>query len=331
MRGFLSLATGGAFTTGFYDRPPLRRHIEALVVRHPIKAAVVLSSAMAPYVPRGLPYLADWGDVDSEKWFQYARMRVLGFAQRLEGGRVRQVERRYAIASRRTFLTTPNELQLFQRIAPEAPVGWSGNGVDTATFDPAGDFAVPEDLRRRTYLTFVGVMDYFPNSDGACWFADHVYSELCRRDPALELYLVGRHPARNVAQLGTRDGITVTGEVADVRPYLAAARAVIAPLRIARGIQNKVLEALAMGKTVLASDEVCRTFEPDVPPGVVRCVTAEDYARALAALPATAAADNAIADATRRRFGWSANLAPMIAELDAIERETMRQPTLAGT
>jgi glycosyltransferase involved in cell wall biosynthesis len=148
-----------------------------------------------------------------------------------------------------------------------------------------------------------------------------VFPLLRRDDPELELLLVGRNPTQRVMRLARREGVTVTGAVPDVRPYLAAARGVVAPLRIARGVQNKVLEALAMGKQVLASEEVCRTFLPDPPQGVVRCATPADYARAVAALPPHAAADMTIARATRARFGWARNLEPLLAELAAIERE----------
>lgn len=122
-------------------------------------------------------------------------------------------------------------------------------------------------------------------------------------------------------ELAKQDGVTVTGEVDDVRPYLAGARAVVVPLRIARGIQNKVLEALAMGKRVWASEEVCGTFMPDVPMGVVECGSVGDYAEAAGALPDTAEADMTIAGATRARFSWASNLAPLVAEIDAIARE----------
>jgi sugar transferase (PEP-CTERM/EpsH1 system associated) len=321
VRGFCRFAAGGCFTTAFYGDPALRAHIRSVVQRYPIDAAVILSSAMAPYAPEGIPFIADWGDVDSEKRFQYARTRPFGFAQRLEAQRLRKIERDYAVRSQRTFLTTPNELELFHRIAPDAPVGCAGNGVNTQTFDPEAVFVIPEHLRRRKFLVFVGVLNYFPNSDGVRWFAENIFPELRRRDPQLELFVVGRHPARSVMQLMEREGITVTGEVGDVRPYLAAARAVVAPLRIARGIQNKVLEALAMGKRVLASESVCQTFIPDIPKGVLCCSSADDYVHATAALPATSAADMTIADAARLRFSWAAHLQPLIAELDKVERK----------
>ena len=276
---------------------------------------------MASYTTNAVPFLADWGDVDSEKRLQYARMRFPGFVQRLEGLRLREVERSSALRARRTFLTTLNELQLYRQIAPDAALACSGNGVDAAFFDPDADLAIPDDLRRRKFLVFVGVLSYFPNSDGVRHFVEETFPLLRRSDPELELLLVGRNPTWEVKRLARRDGVTVTGGVPDVRPYLKAARGVVAPLRIARGVQNKVLEALAMGKRVLASEEVCRTFQPELPHGLVRCATAADYDRAVAALPPHAAADPAIARAARERFGWTRNLEPLLAELAAIECE----------
>ncbi|MDR3530048.1 MAG: TIGR03087 family PEP-CTERM/XrtA system glycosyltransferase [Rhodopila sp.] len=331
LRGLWSLARGGSFTTAFHAVPALRAHVQWIVREQPIRAVVLLSSSMATFAPAGLPFIADWGDVDSEKRFQYARMRLGGFAHGLEGQRLRRVERDYALRSRRTFLTTPNELRLFRGIAPQAPLGCAGNGIDTDTFDPAAGFDVPADLRRRKFLVFVGMLSYFPNSDGIVWFADAVFPELRRNHPDLELLVVGRNPGAAVEKLAARDGVVVVGEVKDVRPYLAAARGVIAPLRIARGIQNKVLEALAMGKTVLASGETCQTFQPDLPAGVVCCRSVQDYVEAVRNLPDTEAANMSIVVATRAKFGWADNLAPLVAELSGIEQEAMASAPPGGT
>ena len=318
LRGLGALARGGSFTAGFHAVPELRARVSAVLAEQPIGAVVLLSSSMATYAPAGIPFLADWGDVDSEKRFQYGRMRLGGFAHRLEGRRLRDIERECALRARRTFLTTPNELALFESIAPRARLGCAGNGIDTDRFDPAAGFSIPPDLRRRKFLVFVGMLSYFPNSDGIGWFAETVFPGLRRKDPELELLIVGRNPGASVQKLNQQEGIEVVGEVPDVRPYLAAAHGVIAPLRIARGIQNKVLEALAMGKPVLASAETCQTFAPNVPAGITCCRSPEDYARAVQRLPA-AGADRAIIAAARARFAWADNLAPLIAELADVE------------
>ena len=322
LRGFVGVARGGSFTVAFHHSPALQAHIRSILANHRIDAVVLLSSGTAAYAPATVPFLADWGDVDSEKRFQYARMRFPGFPHWFEGRRLRRVERDVALRSRRTFLTTDNELRLFRQIAPEAPLACCGNGVDVDYFNPGSAFVTPPQLRGRNYIVFVGVMNYFPNSDGACWFAEQIFPQLRQRDPQLELVVVGRDPSQDVAKLANRPGITVTGAVVDVRPYLAAARAAVVPLRIARGIQNKVLEALAMGKSVIVSEEVHRTFMPDCPVGVIACRSPGDYADAVANLPMTPAPDWSIADAARARFSWSAALDPLLSELDALEQQT---------
>jgi len=331
VRGFVRFAAGECFTTSFYWNAALQAHVQSVVAHVPIGAVVLLSSAMALYAPPAIPFIADWGDVDSEKRLQYARTRFPGFAQRVEAWRLRKVERDYAMRSRRTFLTTLNELELFQSFAPNAPAGCAGNGIDVDFFNPSAIIDVPPGLRDRKFLVFVGMLNYFPNSDGVCWFAENIFPELRRRDPGLELLLVGRNPTRRVMQLDQKEGVTVTGAVDDVRPYLAAARAVVVPLRIARGIQNKVLEALAMGKQVLASEETCRTFMPDIPKGIVRCRSTGDYIDAIAALPPTSTADMAIANEARTRFTWADGLAPLVAELASIEREHKSRTTPSET
>jgi sugar transferase (PEP-CTERM/EpsH1 system associated) len=314
-RAAVHFALGGCIMTSFYGSTALRRHVATLSARVRLGASVIYSGAMAPYAPPGVPFVLDLVDVDSEKWLQYARTRFPGFAYRIEGQRLRAIEKDYALRSRRTFLSTRQELELFRGFAPEAPAECMENGVDFEHFDPAR--AIADDaLGGRKFLAFVGVMDYFPNSDGVCRFASEVFPGLRRRDPQLEFFVVGRNPTPAVARLAKQDGITVTGSVDDVRPYLAAARAVVAPLEIARGIQNKVLEALAMGKRVFASTAICQTFQPGLPAGVVPCASASEYISAIGAMcPATSKADAAIREAARERYSWNRNLDLLLAEL----------------
>jgi glycosyltransferase involved in cell wall biosynthesis len=120
-------------------------------------------------------------------------------------------------------------------------------------------------------------MDYYPNIEGAVWFARNIFPDLRRRDPSLEFFIVGRSPSRAVRSLGGLPGVTVTGTVPDPRPYLKVCIAAVAPLQLARGIQLKVIEALAMGKSVLASPAVAKTFGGQLPHGVTVCETGEDY------------------------------------------------------
>jgi glycosyltransferase involved in cell wall biosynthesis len=201
-----------------------------------------------------------------------------------------------------------------QQIAPRARVECVMNGVDFNAFDPTVCAPGPG-LENREYVVFVGSMDYFPNVDACCWFAESVFGELRSRRPGLEFLIVGRNPNRAVRRLGRLPGILVTGGVPDVRPYLAGARSMVAPLRIARGVQNKVLEALAMGKQVHASAAVASTFGEVLPHGVVVCRTSADYVRELCSGTESPSWDQKIRQQASARFSWEKNLLPLIEEL----------------
>jgi sugar transferase (PEP-CTERM/EpsH1 system associated) len=316
MRAGLNYAAGRSLTASFYGSSALKQHIRSLSAR-PVSATVAYSSVMAQYAPQGIPIVLDMVDVDSEKWMQYGQVRRIGMLYRSEGRRLRRIEIDVASRAARTFLSTWKEARLLRSIAPRASVRSMENGVDFDYFDPSIGWESP-DLRKR-FIAFVGAMDYYPNAEAACWFASQVFPQIRRQQKDMEFLIVGRNPTAAVRRLDRLPGITVTGAVADVRPYLSAAEAAIAPLRIARGIQNKVLEALAMGKRTLASTAVCDTFSEELPPGVLRCRSAQDYVeffqrKSEASDPSPAA----IRSAARRRFSWKANFEILTDELQLI-------------
>ncbi|MDX1982291.1 MAG: TIGR03087 family PEP-CTERM/XrtA system glycosyltransferase [Bryobacteraceae bacterium] len=279
LRAGLQFAAGKSLMMSYYGGAALHAQVAEAVRSAPPDVTVAFSGAMAQYAPEGTPLVLDMTDVDSEKWLDYGKLRFGGPLYRMEGRRLREQEIRYANRAHCTFLATDAERALLSGIVPSADVRAFENGVALDYFDPARVLA---EHRGRPYLAFVGVMDYFPNVDGVCWFAREVMPDVRRNSDLQEFVVVGRNPAPAVRRLHGADGVTVTGSVADVRPYLAGASAVVAPLRLARGIQNKVLEALAMNKVVFASREVCRTFGERVPAGVVACGSANEFAAAIA-------------------------------------------------
>jgi len=315
-RAAARFALGGSLSAAFYGSDALRRRVADLRASVDLRAAVAYSGVMAPYAPADIPLILDMVDVDSEKWLQYSRERVPGFAYALEGRRLRRIEAAAAARARRAILATEAEAALLRSFAPAASVAAMENGVDFDFFDPSAAPPIPA-LEGRRALVFVGVMDYYPNAAGAVRFAERVFPQLRAADPALEFWIVGRNPSKAVARLASSPGIVVTGGVPDVRPYLRSAVAAVAPLEIARGIQNKVLEALAMGKPVLASPAVCKTFGPHLPEGVTPAASAADYASALASLPAGASRAAAIRESARARFSWESNLAILDSALAA--------------
>ena len=308
-------AAGMCLNMRFYFNPRIHHYVQGLAQRVPLAAAISFSVVMVPYIPEGLPYILEMQDVDSEKWFQYSQVRRPGFLYALEAKRLRRLEVLHANQAYRSFFTTRQEEKLFRSFAPSPATATMENGVDFDWFNPAATPELPE-LARRRFVVFVGTMDYFPNSDGVCWFAESVFPDLRRRDPGLEFLVVGRNPSRAVTALAKIPGITVTGAVADPRVYLKSATAFVAPLQIARGIQNKVLEALAMGKWVLASTAICNTFGDSLPYGLIHCPAAAAYATALA--DGLAPEGGEIRSRARSRFDWSTNMQNLLQDLDAM-------------
>lgn len=306
-RGGVAFLCGGSLANSFFGSTRMRNRVGALAQQERLNTCVVYTTVMAQYAPAGIPVLLDMTDVDSEKWLQYSRMRVGGRLYALEGARLRQCEIFAARRAECTFLATEAERTLLDTIAPGAQTAVIENGVDFSYFDP-GQTTPLRELSGRKCIVFVGMMDYYPNVDGVCWFASEVLPALHSAEPELRLYVVGRNPTQRVRALSGRNGVVVTGSVADVRPYLVAAKAVVVPLRMARGIQNKVLEALAMGKPVLASPEVCRAFGAHLPSGVKPCEGADDYRANLDGVDCSG-----IRRAAIDRFGWARQLEKLLS------------------
>ncbi len=255
LRGVL---TGEALSLPYYRSACLAAWVRDTVARHGITRAVAFSGPMAQYLdaPGITRRIVDFCDVDSAKWTQYAAQRPwpMSWLYRREGERLLAFERRAAIAADAALFVTDAEADLFRRAAPEtvARVGVMRNGVDAEYFSPAnaGDTPYPPG---GPVLLFTGAMDYWPNVDAVTWFAREVLPVVRTQYPGARFWVVGMNPAPAVQALAGEEGITVTGTVPDVRPWLAHADVVVAPLRVARGIQNKVLEAMAMARPVVVS------------------------------------------------------------------------------
>jgi sugar transferase (PEP-CTERM/EpsH1 system associated) len=319
------VAGGRSLSFSLYDSPNMRRYVNDLTERVPLAATFVYTAVMSQFAPAGVPRLTDLVDVDSEKWFEYSGRRRPGFLYALEAERFRREEIRQS--HDRLLLTTEAEKKLFCSFAPHARVRVLTNGVDTTYFDPS-ESEVPSELQNRRIIVFVGTMDYYPNVEGVRWFATKMLPLLRQRDPRIEFFIVGRDPNRAVMRLARQPGVTVTGTVPDVRPYLSACHAMVAPLRIARGIQNKVLEALSMGKPVLASEAVFQTFGSTPPPGVLRCKTEQDFVETALNIPAFSdrMASSIRAD-VQQRFQWHQTLGVLSDELENLitEHSTSKQ------
>ena len=264
------LATGEPLTLPYYRHAGLRAWVDRVVATQRIKRVLVFSSAMAQYVlnpPHDrLRRVMDFVDVDSAKWAMYADSKPwpLSWIYRRESRRLLTFERAVAREFAASVFVTAEEAALFRRLAPEVPadrVIAVANGVDTDYFNPDREYPNPYPAEERV-LVFTGAMDYWANVEAVDWFARAVFPAIQRAAPDSRFYIVGARPTAAVRQLASLPGVRVTGTVPDVRPYLAHALVAVAPLRIARGVQNKVLEAMAMGKAVLATPAALEGIGP---------------------------------------------------------------------
>ncbi len=322
LRALKGLASRQPLTVAFYDDAELRHWVNEVRDQGRADALLVYSSSMLQYAAGfGLPMAIDFADVDSAKWADYGVRRSwpMSWVYRREAKLLLQVEREGAARARWSLFATDKEAQLFAGLAPEsaARAGVLGNGVDADYFAP--DPARPSPYAPgETALVFMGAMDYWPNVDAVTWFAQEALPALRQRWPALRFHIVGRSPAPAVQALAG-PAVSVTGTVPDVRPYVQHAAAVVAPLRLARGIQNKVLEAMAMARPVVAATSCVAAMDVVAGEHVLAAAEAADYVRAVDDLLAAPERAAAIGRAARERvlaaYGWQARLAGLDAFL----------------
>jgi polysaccharide biosynthesis protein PslH len=260
-RALFATRPGQPLSLAWFHQPGLARWVRSNLRARRYEAVLVYSSAMATYVPPGPGgplRILDMVDVDSEKWRAYAAS--AGGPKRLVWAREARTllafERRTAAQFDRTVLVSAQEAQTFARLAPEVAsrIDWVENGVDVTHFDPECDWPDPF-ATGSPAVVFTGTMDYRPNVEAVRFFAKEVMPRLASLSPAPLFHIVGANPSPAVRALAELPRVHVTASVPDMRPYLAHAAVAVAPLRIARGIQNKVLEAMAMARPVVASPE----------------------------------------------------------------------------
>lgn len=319
-RAARALAVGRPFTLGYFDEPRLHRAIVDAQRERPAEAILVYSSGVAQYAERfrSTPRLIQFGDLDSLKWLQYAeRARwPASTLYRVEAGRLLRYERRIARTFDHSLVCTGREKADFERLIPQARVSCVANGVDLDYFRRAG---APGEAGA---IVFTGVMDYFPNVDGVRWFCDEILPRVQRAVPQARFTICGSRPTGEVLSLGRRAGVTVTGRVPDVRPYLERAQVAVVPLRMARGIQNKLIEAMAMGLPCVATTASWEGIDVAGDGGVAVTDEPQRFAEHVIALleneTLRRAAGARARAAVERYYSWEAQL----ARLDTLLLET---------
>ena len=264
LRGLAALATGKSFSQGFFYSRAFQNHVDDLCQRIRYDFCYVFSSPMAQYLRARfeIPTLMDFVDVDSEKWGEFARFKKipLSWLYRLEKRRLVDYEIEVSARSRWSAFVSEAEAALFRKIGGKGHIVAVPNGVDSDLLrlpvEESEQHAEPVfDARssKAANLVFAGTMNYFPNADAVLYFVRDILPLIRKDCPQVTFDVVGRFPPRAIRRLHGKEGVRVLGEVNDLRAHIVRAQVSVAPLRIARGIQNKVLEAMAMGVPVVAT------------------------------------------------------------------------------
>ncbi|MCP5264935.1 MAG: TIGR03087 family PEP-CTERM/XrtA system glycosyltransferase [Burkholderiaceae bacterium] len=321
LRVGLGVLGARSLSEGYFGSPAVAAAVSRRLAGTRYDRIVVHCSSMAPYVAgvRDIPKLLDLCDVDSEKWRMYADATPgpRGLVYRYEQHAVARLERRMVAAYDLSTVATPNELESLRGIDPDARTDWFPNGVDVVRFAPLEQAPDPD------RLCFVGRMDYLPNEQTVVDFCEHTLPLIRKSRPGTRFVIIGANPSERVRQLASLEGVEVTGTVDDVRPELGRSVAMVAPLTIARGVQNKILESMAMGVPVVTSRLAARGVDAQPHRDLLCADTPAEVAEAALGLLGDPARRRAFSDAglalVRDRYTWANSLARferMVAGLD---------------
>lgn len=325
LRSGSGLLRAEPLTFSYYGDRRLHRWVSRLLATVAPRVGLAFSSPMEQYLPapgKGMRRLIDLVDVDSDKWRQYS--------QRARGPMrwIYAREARLLAKAERAMVRDADASVVVSAIERETLMGKDAglgrklfaipNGVDGAYFDPALAHVNPyrgDELP----IVFTGAMDYWANVDAVTWFVREVLPAIRRERAEVRFYIVGSSPTRAVLDLGADAGVQVTGRVADVRPYLAHAALAVAPLRLARGVQNKVLEAMAMARAIVVTGAALRGIAAQAPPGVVVRDEPDAFADAVKQLLGSGERQRMGADARQfvlREFSWSRGMDALCALIE---------------
>jgi len=322
LAGAEAVLSGKPVSLTAFNSQRLEKWVRDKIAERPISIIVIFSGQMGQYVPEafGGRVVIDLCDVDSAKFEGYAETGERVWLNAREGRLLAREEARLAERADATILISENEAALF-RSRLEAPqrtnVQVIGNGIDAGFFDPSTTKPHSDlEMQSGPHFVFTGQMDYAPNVTAVEWTAHNFMPQIRERFSHAQFHIVGRNPAKAVRALDGVNGTKVWGEVPDVRPFLAAAACVVAPLQIARGVQNKVLEAMAMERPVMLTPEAATGIDAvDGEHWLLCAADGHAMCKRMAALLADESRATKIGEAARRfvlaNHAWDAMLAPL--------------------
>ncbi len=317
IKSLQGLVTGQPLSLTYYQNAQLQHWVDEILKKENISAIVVFSGVMAQFVTPHLQSVQrsvlDLVDVDSDKWRLYAddHWWPMSWLYRRESKKLLAFETQMAQVFDATVFVSEDEANYFKSLAPEVAdkVFYRVQGVDSQYFNP--DLALESPYQPTEIpIVFAGAMDYWPNIDAVVWFANEVFPQIKKAVADITFYIVGMNPSDEVLKLAQKEGIVVTGSVPDVRPFIAHAKLSVAPLKIARGIQNKVLEAMAMAKPIVATPQAMRGIHIDTDYQPVVTESASEFAQGVLDIIQNGNHQNAPAarDCILNGYNWDTNL-----------------------
>lgn len=311
VRSLPLLLTSQPLTLGFFGSRSLQAEVDRQAATCDL--AYAYSSSMCAFLERlPIPSVMHFAELDSDKWRQYGERErfPMSWIYRREYKTLRTVEKRLAAVGAENVLCTTLEKEIFDREIPGVSSMVLRNGIDLDYYRPAPDQVEPG------HIVFTGVMDYLPNVDGCVWFVSEVLPRLrerCGED--VRFTIIGTDPNAEVLALAKEPGVTVTGFVDDTRDWLRRGAITVAPLRIARGIQNKVLEAMAMGHPVVGTTSATQGVEGEDGRDYVVADTADALFESVARLLENPDEGRALGQRGRRfvedRYDWEVVFDPL--------------------
>lgn len=315
-----AILTGKPMSLTMFASAALREFVDRTLEEKEIDSVVVFSGQMAQFVPDLPPdirFIMDFVDMDSAKFAEYGQSTAfpMNLVHKREAKTLSRFESRVAGRADAALFVSETEAELFRATSGARNVVAVENGIDFDSFDPGADIPTAEIEGKGPLIVFTGQMDYRPNIEAVSSFALEALPIVRTAIPEARFAIVGRHPSIEVRKLARHDGVIVTGSVPDIRSWLAAADVVVAPLRMARGIQNKVLEAMAMGRPVVASrpafEGIDAVHERDLLVADGPIAEADAVLRLLDDPYGAEAMGRAARDRMLDRYNWNATLAPL--------------------
>jgi sugar transferase (PEP-CTERM/EpsH1 system associated) len=310
------LLTGLPLSVAFFRHPAMQQWIDH-TIDEGVDAVIAGSSAVARYIVQNRSYplrVIGYLDIDSDKWNQYALKSSfpMSWIYRREGKLLFDWEQKIAAECDIGYFVTQVETADFRARAPEVAdrVATIANGVDSDYFDPSVELANPYPDTQLP-LCFTGAMDYKPNIEAVVDFVKNIFPRILQRHPRAAFWIVGSKPSPEVQRLAIDNQIVVTGRVPDVRPYLKYAKVVVSPIRMGRGVQNKVLEGMAMAKTVVGTSECLRGIHATSEKHLLLATNSEAFAEQCGRVLNGLDLGNAARQCVLERYSWHASLSQL--------------------